>query len=56
MEVCKLYEPAANYQRIIRSDVVDNSITILCGLIQRIKGAVNRHFVIFCFFYFNSLR
>ena len=50
MNFCKLYEPTANYQRIVRFDVVDNSLIIRCGFIQRIKGAVNRHFVnYFCF-------
>ena len=50
MNFCKLYEPAANYQRIIRYDLADNSLIIHCRFIQRIKGAVNRHFVFFvCF-------
>ena len=51
MGFCKLYEPTANYQRIIRSDVANNSLIIRCGFIQRIKGAVNRHFVTFLFVY-----
>ena len=50
MGFCKLYEPTANYQRIIRSDVADNSLIIRCAFIQRIKGGVTRHFVnFFCF-------
>ena len=47
MDFCKPYEPTANYQRIIRSDVVNNSRVIRCGFIQPINGAANRHFVNF---------
>ena len=40
----------ASYQRIICSDVADNLLIIRSEFIQRIKGAVNRHFVnFFCF-------
>ena len=49
MDFCKLYESTANYQRIIGSDVTDNSLKIRCGFIQRIKGSVNRHLVNFVF-------
>ena len=49
IDFCKVYEPTANYSCIIRSDVENNSLIICCGLIQRIQGAVNRHFVNFFF-------